>query len=215
MRVFSLVLLLLFYLASYLKAQNVAEWYPAQLLQKQTKEGEILDSPKAIKTTYGEAAYFDGNEDAIIINEMPLKNIKAFTLEMIFKPDTAAPFEQRIVHIGEVSGDRVLLEIRAVNDSWYFDGFAASGKNKKALIDSTLTHPLNQWHHVAFVVEPNQLRTYVDTTLELSQKFSFSPIMTGKTSIGMRLNNRSFFKGSIYKIRITPGVVPPENFIKK
>lgn len=192
---------------------QVIEWEPASLL-KLSGTMDMLGNPKISRSPHGNAVSFNGSDDALILNEMPLANMQSFTIEMIFKPDTASPFEQRIVHIGEVSGDRVLLEIRAVKNKWYFDGFAASGQNKKALIDSTLTHPLGIWHHVAFIVEPHQISTYVNKRLECKEAFNFKPIMSGKTSLGMRLNKRSFFKGSIFKVRVTEGVLTPRKFMK-
>lgn len=37
--------------------------------------------------------------------------------------------------------------------------------------------------------------------------------MSGKTSIGVRLNEQSWFKGTIYKIRISPEALSPNNFM--
>lgn len=193
--------------------KNTVEWYPAQLLKEKNKEIQILGSPQEVSSPFGKAVFFDGVDDAILLNEMPLKKLVEFTIEMIFRPDSGN-FEQRFLHIGEPSADRILLELRSVNDKWYFDGFAASGKNKKALIDEELVHPTSQWHHVAFIVEPNQLSTYVNGTLELTEPFSFNPIKKGASSIGTRLDKRSWFKGSIYQIKISSTVLQPSEFMQ-
>ena len=190
------------------------EWLPAELLQMKSNNVEIRSSPQLVDSPYGKAVHFDGIDDALFLEEMPLQSLKEFTVEMIFFPDTYSPFEQRILHIGEVSADRMLLEIRAVDDNWYFDGFAACGSEGLALIDETLTHPLGQWYHVAFVVGMESLTTYVNGKQEMSEPFSFKPIENGSTSIGVRQNEYSWFMGSIYKIRITPKELKPDDFMK-
>lgn len=196
-----------------LNSQNSSEWIVANLLKTQSKEIDISGNPKLVDSKYGKAVSFNGIDDAIFLRDIPLKSLEAFTIEMIFKPATNGVFEQRILHIGEVSKDRMLLEIRAVDDVWYFDGFVASIPNKKALVDETLTHPLNKWYHVALVVTPKSLATYVNGKLELKEPFSFKPIESGESSIGVRLNKRSWFKGEIYKIKITSKQLTPYNFM--
>ncbi|UKM63810.2 LamG domain-containing protein [Flavobacteriaceae bacterium GSB9] len=195
------------------KQDESSQWLLADFLDKNSNSYKVIGTPQVIDSPYGKSVYFDGVDDAIFLEENPLKTYKEFTVEMIFNPAVDGDFEQRIVHMGEVSGDRMLLEIRAKDGQWYFDGFAASNDNKKALIDSTLTHPLGKWHHVAFVVKPNSLATYVNGKKELFEPYNFKPIQTGKTSFGVRLNKRSWFKGSIYKIKVTPKELAPTSFM--
>jgi len=187
-------------------------WLLSDIIKNKPESLEISGNPKLVTSSYGDAVYFNGVEDALFLNEMPLKSLEEFTVEMIFNPANNSPFEQRVLHIGEISGDRMLLEIRAVGNSWYFDGFVASGENKKALIDEKLVHPLGQWQHVAFVVTKNGLKTYVNGNLELSEPITFVPFESGKSSIGVRLNKRSWFNGEIYKITITPRQLQPADF---
>lgn len=219
----TLRLILLFLLCfSFAKGQNTTpavapnkttEWVLASLLDKKPTQLEISGAPKTVASPYGEAVYFDGVGDAFFLKEMPLQSLQEFTVEMIFNPDKNASFEQRVLHIGEVTKGRMLLEIRAVASNWFFDGYAASGTNKKALNDEKLLHPLGQWHHVAFVVSPDNLTTYVNGKLELQTPFSFEPIESGTTAIGVRLNKVSWFKGAIYKIRISPKQLSPDCFM--
>ena len=189
------------------------EWMLANLLQEKSNNIEICGNPKIVSSTYGAAVSFNGIDDAFFLNELPLQSLQEFTVEMIFKPEINGLFEQRILHIGESTKDRMLLEIRAVGNNWYFDGYAASGTNKKALIDEKLIHPLEQWYHVAFVVTPKSLTTFVNGKQELQEAFSFLPIESGQTSIGVRMNKVCWFKGCIYKIRITPKQVKPKHFM--
>ena len=196
-----------------LKKETKTEWLLANLLQEKSSLAEISGNPKIVSSPYGEAVSFDGIDDALFLNELPLKSLQEFTVEMIFKPELNGVFEQRILHIGESTKDRMLLEIRAVDTNWYFDGYTASGTNKKALIDEKLIHPLEQWYHVAFVVTPKSRTTYVNGKKELSLDFPFLPIESGQTSIGVRMNKVCWFKGAIYKIRITPKQVKPTDFM--
>lgn len=188
-------------------------WLIADLLEDRSSDVNLSGSPKIVDSKYGKAVAFNGVDDALFLNALPLKGFESFTVEMIFKPALNGPFEQRIVHMGEISEDRMLLEIRAIDGMWYFDGFAASGDNKKVLIDETLTHPLNQWSHVALVVTPKSMTTYINGKLELQEPFTFKPIDSGKSSIGVRLNKHSWFKGEIYKIKITSKQLNPGNFM--
>ncbi|MEN3323165.1 LamG domain-containing protein [Mariniflexile soesokkakense] len=198
-----------------LNGQNTnVEWLSAKMLNENSKEIEISGHPQIAHSPYGEAVLFNGVDDAFFLDENPLKSLKEFTVEMIFNPSIDGDFEQRVVHIGEVSGNRMLLEIRAIDGNWYFDGFVASGEHKLALIDEELIHPLGQWYHVALVVTKNSLSTYVNGNLELTEPFSFNnPIETGQSSVGVRLNKRSWFKGHIYKIRVTSKQLKPEHFM--
>ncbi|SHG19351.1 Concanavalin A-like lectin/glucanases superfamily protein [Flavobacterium fluvii] len=195
------------------KNNSKTEWVLANLLHEKSNNVEINGKPQIVASPYGEAISFNGTDDAFFLNELPLQSLQEFTVEMIFKPELNGLFEQRILHIGESTKDRMLLEIRAVGNNWYFDGYAASGTNKKALIDEKLIHPLEQWYHVAFVVTPKSLTTFVNGKQELQEDFSFLPIQSGQTSIGVRMNKVCWFKGAIYKIRITPKQVNPIDFM--
>ena len=207
------ILFIFFSLIAVCSNSQTVEYILSDFLENPTNNKlRIAGNPELITAPYGNAVYFDGVDDAFFLNQNPLNNLKEFTVEMIFKPATQSNFEQRILNIGEVSGDRMLLEIRAVDNYWYFDGYAASNGNKLALIDEERLHELNQWYHVAFVVTPNALATYVNGTLELEAPFPFKPIGSGSTSIGTRLNKRSYFKGTIYKIKITPNKINPDLF---
>lgn len=197
-----------------LNSQNKnKEWILAKILNENINVIETNGNPKIVSSPYGDAVYFNGMDDAFFLEDLPVKSLEEFTIEMIFNPSVHGDFEQRVVHMGEVSGDRMLLEIRAVEGHWYFDGFIASGENKLALIDDKLTHPLGQWYHVAFVVTKDRLTTYVNGKLELTEPFSFKPIEIGKSSVGVRLNKRSWFKGAIYKIKVSPTKLEPDGFM--
>jgi len=222
MKITSVFTALLFMVFSFVsKAQSTdaspnkkTEWLAASLLQSKTEQTTILGNPTIVQSPYGNAVAFNGIDDALFLKEMPLKDLKSFTVEMIFKPESNGVFEQRVLQIGEITGDRMLLEIRVLNNNWYFDGFVASKGVKLALATEELLHPLEKWYHVAFVVTPNSLTTFVNGKQELHKDYTFNPIQEGQTSIGVRMNKVTWFKGAIYKIQISPEALKPNQFLR-
>jgi hypothetical protein len=174
----------------------------------------ITGNPQIIKCKYGEALLFNGESDGIFLDGNPLSGLSQFTIEAIVRFDSKGRFEQRFLHIGEVSGTRVLLENRSFETDWYFDAFIKSSDQSKALIDSTMLHPLDKWYHVAYVVDKGYLKTYINGIKELEAQINIAPLQRGNTSIGVRQNEKSWFKGAIYKIRITPKAVIPDEFMQ-
>lgn len=173
----------------------------------------IAGKPQIIACKYRKALEFNGQNDGIFLEEMPLSGMDEFTIEVLFYPESGGKFEQRFFHTGEIRGDRVLLEIRTTATDWYFDAFVQTGNQKMTLIEPKLLHPLNQWYHVAYVVNHGKLSTYINGKKELEGSITFSPIQTGKTSIGVRLNEQSWFKGAISQIRISPKALKAKDFL--
>jgi len=189
------------------------DWKLIDLIRK-TEEGlQIKGNPGIIKYKTDNAVSFNGSSDAIFLDSMPLAGLEEFTIEVIFRPASGGNFEQRFLHLGEVQDDRVLLELRSTQTNWYFDAFIKAGDNQLALIDPELLHPLDQWVHIAYVIDHGKLNTYVNRKKELSGTIEMTPLKVGKTSIGVRLNEVSWFKGAIYKIRISPEALKPEVFM--
>jgi hypothetical protein len=188
------------------------ECKPADL--KAGKGVSFSGDPKVIKTSYGNAMVFDGEDDAIFLDINPLKDLTSYTIEALFRPDPDGPEEQRFVHIGESDSDRLLFETRTTKDNkWYLDTFVLSGENKKALLDPALLHPVGSWYHVALTVgEDGEMTNYVNGKMELRAKADSHLIRSGKTSIGVRQNKISWYKGAIYIIRISPGLLSPGDF---
>ncbi len=187
-------------------------WQLPKLINSKNREVTKVGCPQNVNDDVVASVSFDGIDDGIFIDTMPLKGLSSFTVEAVFFPQKEGSFEQRFLHIGEVRGDRILLEIRANADCWYFDSYICAGGNKIALIDSLQTHPFDRWYHVAFVVDAGKLASYVNGNKELSGSVEITPLMTGKTSIGMRLNKVSWFKGKIAAIKISPKAIEPEKF---
>lgn len=194
------------------KKEKILEWQVANLLH--SKNATISGNPKTISSPYGTAVLFNGKNDGIFLDTLPLKNMEEFTIEMLVRFDSGGGFEQRFFHSGAIQKDRALLEMRSNADTWYFDGFVMSGNQEIPLISPELLHPLNDWYHVAFTVKDGNQATFVNGIKELEGDIKFTPILNGKTSIGVRQNKISWFKGAIYKLKITNRVLQPSEFIE-
>jgi hypothetical protein len=190
------------------------DWILSKLIEKPAEGIYLKGNPEIIDCPYGKAVRFNGESDGIFLHQMPLAGVEQFTIEVVFKPESGGNFEQRFFHCGEIRGDRVLLELRATQNDWYFDAFINSGEQKMTLIDPAMLHPLDRWYHVAYVVDRGKLTTYIDGEKELEGKIDLSPLRTGNLSLGVRQNEQSWFKGAIYQIRISPVALDVNDFIK-
>lgn len=189
------------------------EWILSSMIRDQHLGVSIKGKPGISKCKYGDAVVFDGSTDAVFIDEMPLSGLEQFTVEMIFNPSIGGNFEQRFLHCGEPQGDRVLLELRSTESDWYFDGFIKVADQNCALINPELLHPLNKWYHVAYVIDNGKIATYVNSKIELEGQIIMTLVKGNVTSIGVRQNEVSWFKGAIYKIRVTPKALMPSDFM--
>jgi hypothetical protein len=77
-----------------------------------------------------------------------------------------------------------------------------------------MLHPLDKWYHVAYVVDQGNLKTYINGIKELEAQINIAPLQKGNTSVGVRQNEKSWFKGAIYKIRITADALIPDLFLE-
>lgn len=159
--------------------------------------------------TGGDGAFFDS---------VPIKGMKEVTIEVIFRQDGSAPFEQRFLHIGQVKGARIMFESRVNRDStWYLDSYVNLGTREQSvtLIDSSLTHPTDRWYNLTLVASADGITNYVDGVEQGHSDMAFTDaISEGVTSVGVRQNLVCWFKGDIYKIRITPRALKPQQFLK-
>jgi hypothetical protein len=177
-----------------------------------------LSEPVVIDTEYGPAVWFDGIDDGLIVVSNPLEGATAFTAEVIFKPDSSYPDNeaQRFIHIQNPTSDnrRILIELRLTQDhQWYLDTFIKSELSSLALMDENLVHPVGEWYHAAMIYENRMMKHYVNGIEELSGEVDFLPISNGYTSIGTRMNKRSWFKGTIRILKVTHRVLSPDEFL--
>ena len=192
---------------------NIVEWQLGDLNASSLTADSKSGNPSTISSPYGEAVQFDGKGDGLFLERNPLVNLRQFTVEVIFRPDPNGQTEQRFLQMGEVNGERMMLETRLTEDNqWYLDAYIKSGDSSKALIDKTKLHPVGEWCHIAFVVDDGKMETFVAGKRELEGRVEFSPFKSGRTSIGARMNKVSWFKGAIARIKISPKCLTPSEF---
>ena len=180
----------------------------------------VLGEPRVIDAPVGKAVEFDGKDDALFIENHPLAGAEAFTWEAIFRPDGGEK-EQRWFHLNErdpVTGadtdNRMLFEIRVVDDKWYFDSYNQSGAANKALINRMALHPLGSWYHVAAVYDGKEFSNYVDGVREGAAELHLAPHGPGHASVGVRINKVFYFKGAVHLARFTRRALPPSEFLR-
>jgi hypothetical protein len=177
-------------------------------------ETSVLGSPRVIDAAGGKAVEFDGADDALVIAVHPLAGAATFTWEAIFRPDGGEP-AQRWFHLQETGSDnRMLFEIRVVDDQWYFDSFVHSGAADKALINRERLHALGAWYHVAAVYDGREFRNYVNGAQEGAAEIHFAPQGAGRSSVGVRMNLVNYFKGAIRLARFTRSALSPAEFLR-
>jgi hypothetical protein len=182
---------------------------------------QILGHPTVIDSAYGKAVQFSGNGDAIIVPEHPLAGAKAFTWDVVFRPDADGAQAQRFFHIeeqdpatGEDTQNRLLFEIRIVDGQWCLDSFAGNRGVNLTLLNCKALHPLGKWYRVTAVWDGKTLKNYVGDELQGEGLLVMEPEGPGRSSIGMRLNKVYPFKGAVLMARMVPRALPPDQFLK-
>lgn len=171
---------------------------------------EAWGNPEMIEGKEENFVEFDGKDDGLLVNNNPIAGMDEFTIEVDFKPYSGYPEnrEQRFLHIQDPDNEnrRILIELRLNNqEEWYGDWFIKAESEDLTLIDSTLTHPVNEWATIKLVYKDGQMRGYINGKQELSGQIDYLPIDDkGKTSIGARMDKRSWFKGAIKEVRFIP-----------
>jgi hypothetical protein len=171
---------------------------------------DIVGAPRAIGSGAQAAIVFDGKADGLFVPDNPIAGWPAFTIEARFKPDGAGSEEQRFLHLEDGHKRRVLMETRVTRDrQWALDTFLfQDADHKLTLLDRTRLHPTDRWYWVALVYDGTRMSHYVDGVLELEGLVAFAPMSAGRTSIGVRQNRVSWFKGAIGEVRFTPAALP-------
>ncbi len=177
----------------------------------------VLGAPALVGAAQERAVEFDGIDDGLELALHPLAGADTFTVEAVFRPAPGGPTEQRFLHLQEdQSEDRILLEIRIAGDgaTWFLDAFVKSKDKSTTLFAKQHEHPIGPWYHAALVVDGQEMRHYVNGSLELTRPIDFRPQGAGRTSIGVRINRVSWFKGAIREIRFTRRALAPEEFLR-
>lgn len=177
-----------------------------------------LGTPRVVSTPHGSAVEFNGATDGLLLDANPLQGLSRFTIEVVFQPAADGQHEQRFLHVQEAASEnhRALIELRLLPDAtWYVDTFLRDDESQLALIDRARTHPAAQWHVAALTYDGQTMTSYVDRVQQLAGAVAFTPLAEGKTSIGVRQNRVSWFKGRIRLVRITPAALPVDQLLAK
>ena len=170
---------------------------------------EVVGNPKVAGTGVDIALVFDGTGDGVFVPTVPIAGWQAFTIQVRFKPDGSGSEEQRFLHLEDEMKHRVLMETRVRDRQWSLDTFLFQDAARKlTLLDRTKLHPTDRWYWVALVYDGTKMSHYVNGELELAGEVAFPPMITGRTSIGVRQNRVSWFRGAIAEIRFTPAALP-------
>lgn len=171
----------------------------------------VVGTPAPESGPRGPAVHFDGVDDGLFVPDNPVAGWPVFTVEILFRPDSPGPFEQRFLHLGLPTGARALIELRLTPENrWYLDTYLESGSNKLALIDPAQLHAADAWYWVALRYDGRVMSHYVNGVLEKSGALDIPPLPAGETSLGVRQNRVSWFHGAIREVRFHDTAMPPE-----
>jgi hypothetical protein len=186
--------------------------------------------PKIITTSAGKAVLFDGVHDGLLIEKHPLAGFSQFTFEALVRPDGGDP-AQRWFHLAETDpttgldatvvpnnptadkNARFTFELRVDGDRCYFESFTHGPGYQSALIDKTKTHPLGQWYVVTQTYDGQTHRSFVNGVLEKEAPITYVPQGPGHSSVGMRINHVSYFKGAVMRAHFAPRALAPSEFM--
>jgi xylan 1,4-beta-xylosidase len=200
---------------SFLLADGVERGFVTWRLDSLERIGDhpvtVIGTPRVVETDHGSAIEFNGATDGLLLETNPIAGLEQFTLEVMFQPDSDGPREQRFLHIEEADTEnRALIELRLIDRRWSLDTFLRSGQSAQTLLDLGKAHPASAWHVATLTYDGTTMRHYVNGVPELSAPVAFAPLeVAGRTSIGVRQNRVSWFKGRIHSVRIAPHAETP------
>jgi hypothetical protein len=194
---------------------NTKFWRVDNLSQIGENNVQVIGNPKIINTDIGDVVEFNGIDDGLIVNNNPVAGATAFTIEIIFKPYTGGGIEQRFLHLQQDDNNRILIELRNNNNmNWSLDTFIKSGSSSQTLLDDAYVHNLNEWVHAALVFKDGSMVHYVNGEKELEGTVNYQVVNSGQTSLGVRMNQVSWFKGAIHSVKVTHDALNPEDFME-
>jgi hypothetical protein len=169
---------------------------------------EILGAPRTAEGSL----VFDGKEDGIVLPTNPLAHLKAFTVQVLFCPAANGPRAQRFFHVEDTEGWRALVELRMDESHWWLDTFLGSrvvGAGRM-LIDPQRKHAPDRYYWAALRYDGETMTAFVDGVREAQGKVRWGPMGEGRTSLGVRLNRVSWYRGAIRRVEVSPVALPVE-----
>jgi len=190
------------------------EWRLDNLTRIGGMPATLIGAPALVSTDIGPAVRFNGASDGLLLERNPLEGLSQFTIEVLLAPDTDGPVEQRFLHAQESEGEnRALVELRLNDGRWALDSYVRHGDTQLTLLDLSKTHRAGEWRVSSTTFDGAVMRHFVDGVEQGSGAVAFRPLGRGRTSIGVRQNRVSWFKGRIHTVRITPSALPPSRFM--
>ena len=108
----------------------------------------------------------------------------------------------------EAEGEnRALIELRLQRRALGARLYLRHGDAQLTLLDRRKTHAAGDWHVATTTFDGATMAHFVDGVEQGSGAVRVSAAQGGRTSIGVRQNRVSWFKGRIHTVRITPAVV--------
>jgi hypothetical protein len=152
----------------------------------------------------------------VIVPTNPIAGWPQFTVEALIRPDAQGGEEQRFFHIEDDQSRRLLLETRMAREQWALDTFLyKSATEKRTLLDREKLHESDRWHWVALTYDGQTMTHYVNGVRELDGPVTFEPMSEGRLSLGVRLNQRSWYQGCIAEMRFTPRALASSKLAKE
>ena len=163
--------------------------------------------PVVIYSEKGDAVEFNGKNDGLLVRSNPVADWENFLIEVDIKPYPGFPEneEQRFLHIQDPENEdrRILIELRLnENNEWYGDWFIKTENESLTLVDPTKTHPLNEWSTISLKYENGELSGLVNGEIQAQGNIEYlSAGTSAHTSIGTRMDQRSWFLGAMKEVR--------------
>ncbi|MAP95479.1 MAG: laminin G [Ponticaulis sp.] len=197
-------------------------WHFNALNQLGGHPASIDSHPELVRSSQSDISYtvFDGEDDALFVDHHPLAGAAAFTFEAVFRPD-GGQFEQRWFHLEAFEtpavepgkgSTRMLFEIRVEGSDWYLDAFMCGEGYAEVLMEPEKRFPVGQWYHVAQTFDGQTYKSFVNGRLQAKSSPTFVPQGTGRSSVGCRMDRRSYFNGAVHSARFVHAALPPEQF---
>lgn len=167
----------------------------------------VSGSPRVLTSEEGKMVEFNGKTDGLLVSSNPVAAWENFVIEVDIKPYAGFPEnkEQRFLHIQDPGNEnrRILIELRLnENNQWYGDWFIKTENESITLVDSTQTHPLNLWATISLKYRDGVLTGLINGKEQAQGAIKYlSAGPSAQTSIGTRMDRRSWFKGAIKEIR--------------
>ncbi len=167
----------------------------------------------------GGALSFDGFDDYVIVPHSPGLAIDRGTIEIIFRPaggfgegDSSGTLMQKEA-AGFSGGDLDIYLAGPEEDNGRLTVAAEDGSGRH-YVRGDSTSWIDRWYHMAYVFDPTGMRVYVNRELQLDEStFPASWTNNNRDLVLGYGGSGEAFHGRIDEVRITEGVLSPEDFL--